>query len=56
MGGREAKEEREQDESIPRLDRQFKHLIREGKGAMGTKIEVEIEDEVPRAGVKKWAF
>ncbi|PMD46948.1 hypothetical protein L207DRAFT_149652 [Hyaloscypha variabilis F] len=50
------KEEREQDESLRRLDRQLKDLIREGKEALGTKIEVEIEDEVPRGGVKKWAF
>ncbi|KAE9363397.1 hypothetical protein N431DRAFT_433472 [Stipitochalara longipes BDJ] len=50
------KEEREQDESIRRLDRQLKDLIREGKEALGTKVEVEIEDEAPRGGVKKWAF
>jgi hypothetical protein len=34
----------------------LKDLIREGKEALGTKIEVEIEDEVPKGGVKKWAF
>ncbi len=51
------KEEREQDESLRRLDKQLKDLIREGKEALGTKIEVEIEDDV-RTGVgsKKWAF
>jgi hypothetical protein len=48
------KEEREQDESIRRLDRQLKDLIREGKEALGTKIEVEIEDDIPKS--KKWAF
>jgi hypothetical protein len=48
------KEEREQDESIRRLDRQLKDLIREGKEALGTKIEVEIEDDMPKS--KKWAF
>jgi hypothetical protein len=51
------KEEREQDESLRRLDRQLKDLIREGKEALGTKIEVEIEDDVkPSTGIRKWAF
>ena len=50
------KEEREQDESLRRLDRQLKDLIREGKEALGTKIEVEIEDEVVHAPTKKWTF
>jgi hypothetical protein len=51
------KEEREQDESLRRLDRQLKDLIREGKEALGTKIEVEIEDDVkPVTGARKWAF
>jgi hypothetical protein len=51
------KEEREQDESLRRLDRQLKDLIREGKEALGTKIEVDIEDDIrPSAGIKKWAF
>jgi hypothetical protein len=48
------KEEREQDESIRRLDRQLKDLIREGKEALGTKIEIEIEDDISQS--KKWAF
>lgn len=50
------KEEREQDESLGRLERQLKDLIREGKEALGTKIEVEIEDEVPQPQSRKWAF
>ena len=54
------KEEREADESIRRLDAQLKAMIREGKEALGTKIEVEIEDDPGfRKGVgehKKWTF
>lgn len=40
------KEEREQDESIRRLDAQLKAMIREAKEALGTKIEVEIDDDL----------
>jgi hypothetical protein len=54
------KEEREADESIRRLDAQLKAMIREGKEALGTKIEVELEDDPPmRPNIrqpKKWAF
>jgi hypothetical protein len=54
------KEEREADESIRRLDRQLKAMIREGKEALGTKIEVEIDDDDLEfgsgVGTKKWAF
>lgn len=39
------KEEREADQSIRRLDAQLKAMIREGKEALGTKIEVEIDDD-----------
>ncbi|KUJ06509.1 uncharacterized protein LY89DRAFT_542607, partial [Mollisia scopiformis] len=39
------KEEREADESIRRLDAQLKAMIREGKEALGTKIEVELDEE-----------
>jgi hypothetical protein len=51
------KEEREADESIRRLDAQLKAMIREGKEALGTKVEVDIEDDAAYAGrSKKWAF
>lgn len=54
------KEEREADESIRRLDAQLKAMIREGKEALGTKIEVEMEDDPgSRRGIgdhKKWNF
>jgi hypothetical protein len=54
------KEEREADESIRRLDKQLKAMIREGKEALGTKIEVEIDDDDLEfgsgVGTKKWAF
>ncbi|KAE8442320.1 hypothetical protein EG329_003453 [Mollisiaceae sp. DMI_Dod_QoI] len=53
------KEEREADESIRRLDAQLKAMIREGKEALGTKIEVEIDDGLDldsRLGnSRKWA-
>ncbi|KAH8659354.1 hypothetical protein BGZ60DRAFT_415100 [Tricladium varicosporioides] len=54
------KEEREADESIRRLDRQLKAMIREGKEALGTKIEVEIDDDfelnrMPVSPSKKWS-
>ncbi|KAG0649476.1 hypothetical protein D0Z07_4290 [Hyphodiscus hymeniophilus] len=48
------KEEREADESIRRLDAQLKAMIKEGKEALGTKVEVEIEDS--HGNSKKWAF
>jgi hypothetical protein len=41
------KEEREADESIRRLDAQLKAMIKEGKEALGTKIEVDFEDAGP---------
>ncbi|CAG8974198.1 hypothetical protein HYALB_00007361 [Hymenoscyphus albidus] len=44
------KEERDADESIRRLDEQLKAMIREGKEALGTKIEVEMEDDVDLSG------
>jgi hypothetical protein len=52
------KEEREADESIRRLDAQLKAMIREGKEALGTKVEVELDDDFDSyAGkTKKWAF
>ena len=50
------KEEREADESIRRLDAQLKAMIREGKEALGTKVEVEIDDDVNVGKSKKWAF
>jgi hypothetical protein len=39
------KEEREADQSIRRLDAQLKAMIREGKEALGTKIEVQIDTD-----------
>lgn len=51
------REEREQDESLRRLDRQLKDLIREGKEALGTRVSVEIEDDAStRPGSNKWAL
>lgn len=56
------KEEREQDESLRRLDRQLKDLIREGKEALGTRVEVEVEDDRGQrqhnhnSPTRKWAF
>jgi hypothetical protein len=52
------KEEREADESIRRLDAQLKAMIREGKEALGTKIEVDVEDDVGFGDTsgKRWAF
>ena len=49
------KEEREADESIRRLDAQLMAMIKEGKEALGTKFEVEIEDDYV-GNNKKWAF
>jgi hypothetical protein len=40
------KEEREADVTIRRLDLQLKAMIREGKEALGTKIEVEMDGDV----------
>ena len=39
------KEEKEADITIRRLDRQLKDLIREGKEALGTRVEIEMEEE-----------
>ena len=52
------KEEREADQSIRRLDAQLKAMIREGKEALGTRIEVEIDadDDDFAVGGKKWAI
>lgn len=53
------KEEKAADESIRRLDAQLKAMIREGKEALGTKIEVEINDDDLGGGLgksKKWAI
>jgi hypothetical protein len=52
------KEEREADQSISRLDAQLKAMIREGKEALGTRIEVEIDANDDEFGVrgKKWAI
>lgn len=52
------KEEREADQSIRRLDAQLKAMIREGKEALGTRIEVEIDAHDDEFGVrgKKWAI
>ena len=52
------KEEREADESIRRLDAQLKAMIREGKEALGTKIEVEVEDDYgyEDPSKKHWAY
>ncbi|EPE31264.1 hypothetical protein GLAREA_12567 [Glarea lozoyensis ATCC 20868] len=51
------KEERDADESIRRLDAQLKAMIREGKEALGTKVEVEMEDDVDLSdGARKWAI
>ncbi|TVY24494.1 hypothetical protein LHYA1_G007070 [Lachnellula hyalina] len=38
-------EEREADESMRRLERQLKAMIREGKEALGTRVEVEMDYE-----------
>lgn len=48
------REEREADESIRRLDRQLKAMIREGKEALGTKVEVDFEFDGSSSGVRKW--
>lgn len=52
------KEEREADQSLRRLDAQLKAMIREGKEALGTRIEVEIDadDDEYGQGGKKWAI
>ncbi|KAH8804899.1 hypothetical protein F5884DRAFT_754482 [Xylogone sp. PMI_703] len=51
------KQEREADESIRRLDAQLKAMIREGKEALGTKIEVEMDDDDAfDDNDKKWDF
>lgn len=50
------KEEREADQSISRLEAQLKAMIREGKEALGTRIEVEIDDDMGTAPARKWAI
>lgn len=47
------REEREADESIRRLDRQLKAMIREGKEALGSRVSVEFEGD---GGGRKWDF
>lgn len=50
------REEREADESIRRLDAQLKAMIREGKEALGTKVEV-LDDDLEDDGSKhRWAL
>ncbi|RDW58106.1 hypothetical protein BP6252_13517 [Coleophoma cylindrospora] len=48
---RQRKEDREADESIRRLDRQLKAMIKEGKQALGTKITIE-----EPGNSRKWDF
>lgn len=55
------KEEREADVTIRRLDAQLKAMIREGKEALGTKVEVEMDEDEssdfeykPSGGGKRW--
>jgi hypothetical protein len=48
------KEEREADESLRRLDKQLKAMIREGKEALGTRVEVSFDDDLNQT--KKWNF
>ncbi|TAQ88851.1 hypothetical protein B7494_g2834 [Chlorociboria aeruginascens] len=48
------KEEREADESIKRLDAQLKAMIKQGKEALGTKVEI-LDDDGEDVGVPKWA-
>jgi hypothetical protein len=50
------KEEREADESIRRFNAQLKAMIKEGKEALGTKVEVEGDDELNGYESKKWTF
>jgi hypothetical protein len=50
------KEEREADESIRRLDAQLKAMIREGKEALGTKIEVLDDDMEDLDQPPRWAY
>ena len=52
------REDLEADITMRRMDKQLKDLIRQGKEALGTKIEVEIEDDyMPapmRSSTKRW--
>jgi len=52
------REEIEADITMRRMDKQLKDMIRQGKEALGTKIEVEIEDDykpaITRPSPKKW--
>ena len=54
------KEEREADVTIRRLDAQLKAMIREGKEALGTKVEVEMDGNLDfdfkPSGSRKWAI
>lgn len=40
------KREVEDDAMVKRLNQQMKALIREGKEALGTKVEVDVDDEM----------
>jgi hypothetical protein len=47
MGCEEEEREMEEDESIRRLNAQLKDMIRQGKEALGTRVEVEdLRDEL----------
>jgi len=52
------REEIEADITMRRMDKQLKDMIRQGKEALGTRIEIEIEDDyktgISRPGPKKW--
>lgn len=54
------REEVEADITMRRMDKQLKDLIRQGKEALGTKIEIEIEDDykpvITRPSPKKWGI
>ncbi|KAG9246522.1 hypothetical protein BJ878DRAFT_277753 [Calycina marina] len=54
------REEAEADITMRRMDKKLKDLIRQGKEALGTKIEVEIEDDykpvISRPKIKKWGI
>jgi len=39
------REERQQDASLRKLNDQLRAMIREGKAALGTKVEVELDED-----------
>ncbi|CAL3969924.1 hypothetical protein PZA11_007528 [Diplocarpon coronariae] len=62
-GAMKQRESREADESIRRLDAQLKAMIREGKEALGTKIEIQETDDLDlhpgrsqSGNVSRWAL